>query len=278
MATDATLIESDVTSQLKKSGFYRYVDVIDGDTFVDRSTVFLCPTRGGRPKDEKRPNGESAASVGTIPDQVVQSWLTLVRPPNHAFGFMLVRGDEVASAYNRGLRQILSHPTYSKLKYVLTVEDDNIIPANAVVALQDSIERGPYDAVGGVYFMKGNMAVPMAFGRPGAVDALGAMDMTPVRLTDSIMAPPEDVERKIVEVNGLACGCTLWRLDLFREMDPDRVGKWFDTWTRFDASGNCEVMTQDLYFTRKCRESGKRFAIDTRVMVGHLDPATGAVF
>jgi hypothetical protein len=260
----------DVIAQLRESGMYRDVDLIQGDTYRDMSTIVVCPTRGGRPIDDEDSTG--TGRVGTIPVQVVQSWMTLIKPPNVRSGWIMVAGDEVATAYNRAIRQILEKN--GTFKYILTLEDDNIVPPHALVALLQSIELGPYDAVGGVYFMKGGMAIPMAFGRPGARDAGGEIDMSPVSVSDAIIAPMDPLSGKVVEVNGLACGCTLWRLDLFREMEYP----WFRTFTRVMANGDAEVMTQDLYFARKCVERGKRFALDARVLVGHLDSATGLIY
>ncbi len=70
-------------------------------------------------------------------------------------------------------------------------------------------------------------------------------------------------------------GCTLWRMELFRRIPPT----WFVTvsdW--FPEQGGVAAMTQDLHFCRKAREAGGRFAVDCRVKVGYLDPATGIVY
>lgn len=259
----------DVLQRLKDAGFYR-ADMIAGDTYRDMSTIIVSPTRGGRPIDDE--DSEGTGKVGTIPAQVVQSWLALIKPPNHRSGFLMVSGDEVAAAYNRAIKTVLQHN--SNYQYIMTVEDDNILPPHALIALLQSIELGPYDAVGGVYFMKGGMAIPMAFGRPGAVDAHGEIDMSPISVSEAVMAPMEPLSGKVMEVNGLACGCTLWRTQMFRDLEYP----WFRTFTRVHANGDAEVMTQDLYLSRKAKAAGKRFALDARVLVGHLDTKTGLVY
>lgn len=250
---------------------YDRADIIEGNTYRDLSTVIVCPTRGGKPLDYE---SKDKSHVGTIPVNVVQSWIGLVRPTNHRSSFMFVRGDEIAVAYNRAIQGILNSPQLRTSQYILTVEDDNILPPHALVAMLQSIQYGPYDVMAGVYHMKGAFAIPMAFGRPGQKDEAGGIDLSPVRLTNAILADSSDVASKIVEVNGVACGCTLWRLDLFRELEPP----WFKTFTRFDAHGNVEVMTQDMYWCRRLVEAGKRIAVDTRVMVGHLDVSTGSIY
>lgn len=223
--------------------------IVYGDTYRDASTAYLVPTRGA------------------IPPQVVSSWLGIAKPVNHRAGWVFVSGDEVGVAYNRGIRAILDDPRMGKFKYVLTMEEDNIVPAQAHLLLLQAMHKGGYDAVGGLYWMKGPMAVPMAFGRPGDRTDSGEFDMQPVDMTDAI------VRGDVVEVNGLACGCTLWKLDLFREL----AEPWFQTMTRIRGEAT-EIVTQDIAFCRKARAAGKRFAVDARVKVGHLDVATGRVY
>lgn len=234
-----------VADQLKKIGD---VDLLKGDTFRDTSTIVVIPTRG------------------LIHPNVVQGWLTLARPLNQKHAVMLVSGDEVGVAYNRAIATVLDDPKYDMFKYVLTLEDDNLVPSHALLLLLQTIKD--YDAVGGLYHMKGGLNVPMAFGTPGAETTDGDIDMAPRDLTDAIL------EQRVEPVNGLACGCTLWRLDLFRKVERP----WFTTWTRFRADDTVEVMTQDIYFCRKALAVGAKFAIDTRVKVGHLDVKTGQVY
>jgi hypothetical protein len=237
-----------VAQELSKLGVD--VGVLRGDTYRDKSTVIVIPTRG------------------LIHPEVVRSWMGLARPMNQRVGIFFVSGDEVGIAYNRAIKMILEHPQYSSFKHVLTLEDDNIVPASAHLLLLHGMYAGGYDAVGGMYHLKSELSVPMAFGMPGVVDMDGNPDMVPRDLTEPIL------NNEVVEVNGIACGCTLWKLDLFKEIDPP----WFTTWTRFRSDDTVEVMTQDLYFCRRAKEAGKRFAVDTRVKVGHMDISTGQVF
>ena len=69
----------------------------------------------------------------------------------------------------------------------------------------------------------------------------------------------------IVPCNGIAMGCSLYRMSMFKDVPRP----WFKT----SSSG-----TQDLHFCSKAASAGKRFAVDSRVRVGHMDLATGEVF
>lgn len=264
----------DIAEDLRRVGMYR-VDILEGDSYRDMSVCMICPTRGGKPKDWKRPNGEPAEAVGMIPDVVHQSIMNLQRPPNHPVAARFVRGDEVGRAYNRGIRSVLDDPHIGKFAWILTHEDDNILPPSGLLCLLQTAFKHQADVVAGLYYMKGPMAVPMAFGRPGQTDAAGGIDFTPRDLTEAIVAANSLEETGyVVPVNGVACGFTLWRMDLFREF----AYPWFTTFTRFDNNGVIEAQTQDIFWCKKLVEAGKKLVVDCRVRVGHLDVESGAVY
>ncbi len=76
-----------------------------------------------------------------------------------------------------------------------------------------------------------------------------------------------------MQVNGTAMGCTLYRMELFREFSPP----WFVTVADV-IDGQSSGFTQDLYFAKRLKLAGKRLAVDCRVRVGHLDTNTGMVY
>jgi hypothetical protein len=75
-------------------------------------------------------------------------------------------------------------------------------------------------------------------------------------------------------VCGIAMGCALWRMDLFRDIPPP----WFVTVADVVPGKGIQGFTQDLFFCQKAVLAGKRFAVDMRVKVGHLDINTGHVY
>jgi hypothetical protein len=125
---------------------YGRIKVMHGATFKDPSTVVVIPTRG------------------LINHRVISSWDNLITPMNGRRFKIFAVGDEVGIAYNNMIQTILAHPELSKWKYLLTLEDDNIVPPDAHVRLLESIEH--FDAVGGIYFTKGDINMPMAYGNP----------------------------------------------------------------------------------------------------------------
>lgn len=194
-----------------------------GKQYKDLSTVCVIPTRG------------------MIPARVVESWWGLTTPMNNAFVRLMVKGMEVGDAYNTAVEMILAHPQLKKFKYLLTLEEDNLPPPDGLLKLYENM--GAYDAVGGLYWTKGEGGQPMIYGHPK-----GVMNFRPQ------VPVPESIQ----ECNGLGMGFTLFRLSLFTELEKP----WFVT---------TPVNTQDLYCFERMRKAGMRVACDTRVKVGHYD-------
>jgi hypothetical protein len=241
----------DVVPQFAGLGFER-VESIHGTSYKDTSTVILIPTRG------------------TIHWKVVQAWQNLIPMMNQKRAIFFAAGHEVGQAYNTMIEGILSNPELNKWKYVLTLEDDNLPPPDALQRLIESIEGGKYDAVSGIYFTKGDFNMPMAYGNPDKYRVTGELDFVPRNIVQDLQ------QGTLIEVNGIAQGCSLYRMDLFKEMK----GPWFVTVNDVIAepTGEKGCFTQDLFFCNRARKLGKRFAVDCRVKVGHLDINTGIVY
>lgn len=230
-------------------GFDR-VTTLAGSTYKDNSTVVIIPSR-----DE------------LFHMKVVSSWSALIAPMNQKRAWVYAIGDEVGVAYNRMIGEILANPELSKWKYVMTLESDNLPPPDAQIRLLECIEQHRFDAVSGIYFTKGDINMPMAYGDPAEFSRTGVLDFRPRDITAALASGAT------MEVNGIACGCSLYRMDLFREVPQP----WFVT-TADVVDGVPMGFTQDLHFCMNARKRGKRFGVDMRVRVGHLDIATGTVY
>lgn len=217
---------SDYVARLQKEKTYR-----------DLSTVIVCPTRG------------------VIPARVVQSWQGMIRPMNQkVLGPIFMEGMEVGEAYNAVIKMILENPELSKFRFMLTLEEDNAPPADGLMKLYESIDQ--YDAVGGLYWTKGEGGQPMCYGNPA--------DM-PLNFIPQIPAPGA-----ITPCNGLGMGFTLFRMEMFKDKRFD-YDNWFKTKQEVTPEGGVHVYTQDLWFFQKARDLGYKFACDARVKVGHYD-------
>jgi len=241
-------------------GFER-VEHIAGSTYKDASTVIVIPTRGKYLLDGKE-------IEGLIHARVVSAWQALISPMNQKRAILFASGHEVGKSYDAMIAMILAHPELKNWKYVLTLEDDNIPPPDAHIRLLESIEWGNYDAVSALYFTKGDVNMPMAYGDPDEYARTGVLDFRPRDVREALAAG------QIMKVNGLAMGCALWRMSLFRDVPAP----WYVTLNDLVPGKGVVGMTQDLSACKRWREAGKRFAVDMRVKVGHLDIGSGTIF
>lgn len=242
----------DVESKLHGLGFER-IETIHKSTYENVSTVIVCPTRGA------------------IHWKIVAAWQQLIAPMNQKRAFLFCSGAEVGDAYNTMVFNILNHPEFKQWKYLMCVEDDNLLPPDAHIRLLEAMRDNPEaDAVGGLYFTKGDGGLPLALGDPKKFVETGELDFAPIDL-----GPALEADQRYVEVNGLPQGCTLFKMELFRYVSPP----WFTTFADvMPKVGGAASFTQDLKFAQRAKQVGKRFFIDLRVRVGHLDVETGIVY
>ena len=197
----------------------------------------------------------------TIPTKVYLSHCSLIFPPNQASFKMAAIGMEVGEAFTNSIQDILNHPELSQWEYILTIEHDNIPPADGVVKLIEAMEKHPeYACIGGLYWTKGEGGVPQIWGDPK--DA---------QLNFRPQVP--DPNGGLVECCGTGMGFNLWRLSMFKD---EKLRKpWFKTLNGVEGQG---VGTQDLHFWGDARKHGYRCAIDCSVKVGHYDLASDIIW
>jgi hypothetical protein len=186
-----------------------------------------------------------------ISAKVAMSLWSLIFPPNQGAHRMLALGMEVGDAYSSTINEIVNHPELSTWEYILTMESDNIPPADGLVKLIARMEQHPeFACIGGLYWTKGEGGVPQIWG-----DA---------RDPQINFRPQPPVPGQLVECCGTGMGFNLWRMSMFKDTRLRRP--WFKT-----LAGAEGVGTQDLYFWGDARKYGYRCAIDCSVLVGHYD-------
>lgn len=201
------------------------------------------------------PTGES------VPAKAALSWWNLAFPPNQGVVKILAQGMEVGEAYSETISQVMAHPELSTWEYILTLEHDNLPPADGVIKLVERMEANPqFACIGGLYFTKGEGGVAQIWG--DAKDPV--INFRP---------QPPDANGGLVECCGTGMGFNLWRINTFK--DPQLRRPWFKTLNGKDGEG---IGTQDLYFWCDARKYGYRCAIDCSVRVGHYDQATDMVW
>lgn len=240
----------DAEQNFEGLGFER-VQFIQGDTYKDSSTVIIVPSRDK-----------------SVDIRVQQTWQGLMAPMNQKRAMLFAIGDEVGHAYTKTVQQVLADPELSKWKYIMTMETDNLQPPDAHIKLLQTIEAGKFDGVSGIYYTKGDLNMPMAYGNAAEYARTGVLEFAPLDVRAAQTAG------HVMEVNGIAMGCSLYRMSLFREIEPP----WFVTFADVVDGKGPMAFTQDLWFCKRAREKGKRFAVDFRVKVGHLDLASGVIY
>lgn len=191
----------------------------------------------------------------TIPTKVYLSHCGLIFPPNQAVYRMAAIGMEVGEAFSNAIAEIVAHPEIGQWEYLLTIEHDNIPPADGLVKLIARMEQHPeYACIGGLYWTKGEGGVPQIWGD----------------VKDPVLnfRPQVPQPGQLVECVGTGMGFNLWRLSMFKD---ERLRK---PWFRTLASKEEGVGTQDLFFWGDARKYGYRCAIDCGVLVGHYDLST----
>lgn len=195
-------------------------------------------------------------SANDIPAKVAFSHAGIMFPPNQPMYRFLALGMEVGDAYTSAIEAILADPTLRDWEYMLTVEHDNIPPADGVLRLIAQMDAHPeFACIGGLYWTKGEGGVPQIWGDPSDP----VLNFRP--------QPPKAGE--LVECCGTGMGFNLWRIAMFKD---DKLRK---PWFRTVASGEEGLGTQDLYFWGDARKHGYRCAVDCAVLVGHYDKASG---
>lgn len=212
--------------------------LLKGNTYKDLSTICIIPTRG------------------VIPAKVVQNWMNLMPPMNQKFTRIFMIGMEVGDAYNNAIEFIINNPDLSKWKYILTLEEDNMPAPDGLLKLYEAINTSPgYDVISGLYWTKGEGGQPMLY---------GDIDTMPLNFIPQL-PKPETIQR----CNGLGMGFDLFRLEIFK--DPRLPKPFFKTMQEHRPGVGTKVYTQDLYFFENAGRLGYKFAVDTRIKVGHYD-------
>lgn len=212
--------------------------ILNGASYRDCSTVIMLPTRDD----------------GKLNAKVADGLRNLMYPMNQRVHVHRLAGMEVADAYNQGIQMMLEHPDLSKWRFILTYEHDNLPPPDGLLLLLESMHKGPWAGVGGLYWTKGEGGMPMIYGNPNDPE----VNYRP--------QPPRVGE--VQACRGIAMGFTLWDVDLFRDK---RLGPpWFRTVQQFTPFAGAQSGTQDLDFCGRAGALGYQFAVDNRVRVGHV--------
>jgi hypothetical protein len=233
--------------------------LLKGQTYKDLSTIIIVPVVE-RIFERTRDDKLIEVKLTGIPYKVVQSWVSMITPMNQKMIRSFVPNMEVGEAYSNTIEGILANPELSTWKYILTLETDNMPPPDGLIKLYETIEK--FDAVGGLYWTKGELGQPMIY---------GDVDAVPISFAPQVPRP-----NSLQPCRGLGMGFTMFRIEMFKDK---RLPKpLFKTLSEYAPGVGSKLATQDLYFFEAAGKLGYKFACDTRVKVGHYDVTNDIVW
>lgn len=171
-------------------------------------------------------------------------------PNGHQVVFDFVRGYDCATARNN----IVAKAKNEKADYVLMVDNDVVLPRNALVNLLEDSK----DVCLGYYAHRTGQS---AYNGKVCICKLGEYNFTQLYTADDMKTFRENGEYK-VQVHGGGMGCALIRVDVFERIQYP----WFD-WVNYKKIGQ---LSEDLYFCVQCKNADIPIYVDTRVGCGHI--------
>ena len=181
-------------------------------------------------------------------------------PGDHEVMFDFVRGYDVATARNKIAQEALD----LNVDYVLMVDNDVVLPENALLNLLDD----PKDVCLGYYahrdndnIYRGRTSVCKLYSDDGIKYFNYPLESEYTAL--ELEAINGTGEYKL-QIHGGGMGCALIKTDVFRKLNYP----WYD-WVNY-ADNNRGMLSEDLYFCEGCRRHDIPVYTDTRVGCGHL--------
>lgn len=171
-------------------------------------------------------------------------------PAGHWLVFDFVRGYDCATARNKIAKQALDE----KADYVLMVDNDMVLPSDALVHLLE----GPKDVCLGIY---ANRDTGNIYGGDVCIYKTGEFDYKTKFTAAEVVQLRERGEKKII-IHGGGMGCALIRTEVF-----NRISFPYYDWVNYE---NGCVLSEDLYFCEQCKKNNIPVYADLRVQCGHI--------
>lgn len=167
----------------------------------------------------------------------------IVKPNGVAIKIYNSWGKKIDDSYNHIVETALN----DNADYIVMVEDDTFPPDDAIVKLMELLKINPRSAVGAWYPMKDK-----------------SKQGVHIVLKDD-KRQQLGVDDKVHEVYTLAMGCSIFPVEMFRDIPYP----WFKT---------TENLRQDSFFSQLAREHGWKLLVDTSIRCKHIDRITKEVF
>lgn len=176
----------------------------------------------------------------------------------HDITFEFVRGYDCATARNKIAQLALD----CKSDYVLMVDNDVVIPKDAITCLTDDLK----DVCLGYYahrdtdnIYRGRTCLCKLYDEHGMKHFNYPLES---EYTAEEIAELKNAKQYKIEIHGGGMGCAFIKTELFYTLKYP----WYD-WVNYRGKG---MLSEDLYFCENCRKHGIPIYADTRVNCGHL--------
>ncbi len=214
------------------------------------------------------PNGAGGVKLDAITMHWHRHRMALNVPYGYNAAELACDGFEVGDARNR----VVERCRQTGADWLLFIDYDVLVPPFAFKQLMyRTVTHPEYDVFAGVYCVKEHPTIPIIYRHWGEGPC---WDWT-----------IGDVLENVV---GVPMGCTLLRLSLFDRLPNTPEKPWFKTHDLSDGNPLDDstegldvrgTVTEDLWFCKRAvEEAGCKILVDTRVICGHINTATGEIF
>ena len=178
----------------------------------------------------------------------------------HELAFEFVRGYDCATARNKIAQKSLD----MEMDYVLMVDNDTVIPKDALINLTDELKDvclGYYAHRGEDNLYSGRTNICKLY-QPNGVKYFN-YPLESEYTAQEMDAMRENGKHK-VRVHGGGMGCAFINTNVFRML----AYPWYD-WVNY-ADDHRGMLSEDLFFCELCRKARIPIHTDTRVGCGHI--------
>jgi GT2 family glycosyltransferase len=187
-----------------------------------------------------------------------------------------------AEAWTHMARQALGN----EADYLVLIEDDMVVPRNAVAQLIHRMQETDYAFICGSYVRKDmtneSAHISVEGSRRIIIPAAEGQQPQAAEVPNEIPFPNPFEERGLIENNHVVCfGCSIIRTRVFADLPAP--------WFHFVPAGSQiayygqktdinQTITHDAFFTRRLFGCGYKSAVDTDLQCLHVEPTTGRVY
>lgn len=209
-------------------------------------------------------------TLGMVPIEFVVGFGRMQMPINGQVFQHIIKAVEVGKARNMAVEYLMAIPKQDRPKWLFFYGDDMLPPWDGFVRLYEEAERGNWDCLTGLYFVKNTPPVPLTWrndriGRlqPGRDYRVGEVIWVDLTGLDFTLIRTSTLEK--MEPPYFKTGPSL------RSEIPSSIAKYADP-------KSIVMHTEDVFFYNQIKKLGGKIGVHTGVRVAHIDVRSGMIF